>query len=74
MPDIPVWTVSVDDNPTTAIFNDLDVALDYLRGYLATNGGKTATLQCKRMDSLRYAAEVELEDGARPGDSLISRS
>ena len=75
-PSITTWTVTIPpDRP--ALFDRLDTALEYLRGYLATNGShpsQRVILECGRMDSLRYAAEVELEDGAAPGDALVSRS
>ena len=60
--DIPVWTVTVDGRAAT--FDDMDVALAYLRGDVGTNGTpKMATFETRRMDPLRYAAEVEREEG-----------
>lgn len=63
-PEVPVWRVSIDGEPTpSALFDDLDTALAYLRGYLATNGETRAVVETARMNPLRYAAEVEAEDG-----------
>jgi hypothetical protein len=65
--DIPVWTVHVNDGTTLpATFDDLDAALKYLRGYLANNGTPQTrvTLESRRMDPTRYAAEIEEEDEA----------
>lgn len=70
MPAVPAaitaWTVSVGEEKPS-IFNDIDVALDYLRGYVGTNGdrpGTRAVLESRRMSEQRYAAEVEAEESA----------
>lgn len=59
---IRVWSVTVDGRKPS-LFEDLDVALAYLRSDIGTNGSERATLRSMRMDPLLYAAEVELEDG-----------
>lgn len=60
---IRVWRVTVDGRIWH--FDDLDVALAYLRADLGTNGARFAALDSHHMDVSTYNRLVDAED-ARP--------
>lgn len=58
---VRVWFVGVDGNPI-GTFDDLDVAMSALRGYLATNGGKEGQLVSEVIKLEEYLSISEAED------------
>ncbi len=57
-----VFTVSVDIRQH--VFDDIDVALAYLRGELANNGAVNASIESGIMSRKQYLAAIEREEGA----------
>lgn len=62
-PKVRVWTVVIDGRPP-ATFDDLDVALEFMRGDIGTNGSASAVLESELRDYDEYVRGVEREDSA----------